>query len=92
MNCWPCCQQLMRAGALQRLFERFDAILRERGSLAMGGQIATVNEARRPRLSRGEKETIKRGDTPADWSQAKRSQMDTEGRWRIKRGQAADAG
>jgi transposase, IS5 family len=38
----------------RRLFARFDAILRERGYLAMGGQIvdAMVIEARRPRLSR----------------------------------------
>ena len=36
---WLYREQLMRAGALQRLFERFDAILRERGYLAMGGQI-----------------------------------------------------
>lgn len=66
---WLYREQLTRAGALQRLFDRFDAILRERGYLAMGGQIvdATVIEARRPRLSRAEKETIKRGGTPADW-------------------------
>ena len=85
---WLYREQLMRAGALQRLFERFDAILRERGYLAMGGQIvdATVIEARRPRLSRGEKETIKSGGTPADWSKAKRAQVDRDGRWTIKRG------
>jgi transposase len=87
---WLYREQLMRAGALQRLFGRFDAILRERGYLAMGGQIvdATVIEARRPRLSGAEKETIKRGGTPADWSQAKRAQVDHDGRWTIKRGRS----
>jgi transposase, IS5 family len=85
---WLYREQLTRAGALQGLFDRFDAILRERGYLAMGGQIvdATVIEARRPRLSGAEKETIKRGGTPADWSQAKRAQVDHDGRWTIKRG------
>jgi IS5 family transposase len=85
---WLYREQLMRAGALQRLFERFDAVLRERGYLAMGGQIvdATVIEARRPRLSRAEKETIKSGGTPADWLKAKRAQVDRDGRWTIKRG------
>src|SRR5512134_3840388 len=48
---WLYREQLTRAGAIDRLFERFDAVLRERGYLAMGGQIvdATVVEARRPR-------------------------------------------
>ena len=53
---WLYREQLTRAGALRGLFGRFDAILRERGYLAMGGQIvdATVIEARRPRVSRRE--------------------------------------
>ena len=44
---WLLREQLVRAGAFDRLFERFDAILRERGFLAMGGQIvyATIVEA-----------------------------------------------
>src|SRR5579875_2155635 len=45
---WLYREQLTRAGALVRAFERFDAALRERGYLAMGGQIvdATLIEAR----------------------------------------------
>ena len=44
---WLYREQLTKAGALQRAFHRFDAMLRERGYLAMGGQIvdATVIEA-----------------------------------------------
>ena len=80
--------QLTRAGAIDRLFERFDAILRERGFLAMGGQIvdATVIEARRPRLNRAEKETITGGGVPSDWNQARTRQIDRDGRWTLKRG------
>jgi IS5 family transposase len=54
----------------------------------MGGQIveATVVEARRPRRSEGDKTTVKGGGVPAGWSPAKRAQMDTDGRWTIKRG------
>jgi transposase, IS5 family len=54
---WLFREQLTRAGELTRLFERFDAALRERGYLALGGQIvdATVIEARRPRLAKEEK-------------------------------------
>ncbi|MBI2347051.1 MAG: IS5 family transposase [Deltaproteobacteria bacterium] len=85
---WLFREHLVRAGAFDRLFVRFDAALRERGYLAMGGQIvdATVIEARRPRLTRAEKDTIKGGGTPAEWSPARRAQIDTDGRWTIKRG------
>ena len=46
---WLFREQLTRAGAVRRLFDRFDAVLNDRGYLAMGGQIvdATVIEARR---------------------------------------------
>ena len=85
---WLFREQLTRAGAVQRLFDRFDAVLNDRGYLAMGGQIvdATVIEARRPRLSATEKAAIKGGGTPEGWSKAKRAQMDRDGRWTLKRG------
>lgn len=85
---WLFREQLTRAGAIERLFARFDALLREAGYLAMGGQIvdATVVQARRPRLSKDEKTTLKGGGVPEGWSKAKRAQMDTEGRWTLKRG------
>ena len=85
---WLYREQLTRAGALARAFERFDAVLRERGYLAMGGQIvdATVVEARRPRLSRDEKQAVREGNVPADWSKARTRQIDCDGRWTIKRG------
>jgi IS5 family transposase len=82
-----------RAGAIERLFARFDRVLREAGYLAMGGQIvdATVIQARRRRLTRSEKATIKGGGVPSCWSKAKRAQMDTEGRWTLKRGRKRSA-
>ena len=85
---WLCREQLTRAGALAGAFERFDTMLREGGYLAMGGQIvdATVIEARRPRLSRDEKATLREGGTPAGWSKARTRQIDRDGRWTIKRG------
>ena len=44
----------------------------------MSGQIidATVIEARRPHLTRAEKDTIKGGGTPAEWTPARRAQID----------------
>ncbi len=54
----------------------------------MGGQIvdATVIEARRPRLTKVEKDTIKDGGIPAEWKPARRAQIDRDGRWTLKRG------
>jgi transposase, IS5 family len=89
---WLFREQLIRAGAFDRLFQRFDAALKERGYLAMGGQIvdATVIEARRPRLTEAEKATLKSGGTPADWKPARRAQIDRDGRWTLKRGRKRD--
>jgi transposase, IS5 family len=90
---WLFREQLARAGAVERLFGRFDAVLRAAGYLAMGGQIvdATVIQARRPRLTKDEKATVKGGAVPAGWSKAKRAQMDTDGRWTLKRGRKRSA-
>jgi transposase, IS5 family len=85
---WLFREQLTRAKAVERLFARFDAVLRDAGYLAKGGQIvdATVVQARRPRLSKDEKAMVKGGAVPEGWSKAKRAQMDTDGRWTLKRG------
>jgi hypothetical protein len=47
---WLFREQLTRAGAIEGLFRRFDAVLRDAGYLAMGGQIvdASVIQVRRP--------------------------------------------
>jgi len=90
---WLFREQLARAGAVEHLFARFDAVLRARGWLAMGGQIvdATVIEARRPRLTQAEKDTIKGGGVPSEWKPARRAQIDRDGRWTIKRGRKREA-
>ena len=90
---WLFRDQLSRAGAMERLFQRFAAVLRDAGYLAMGGQIvdATVVEARRPRLSKDEKATVKGGAVPEGWSKAKWAQMDIDGRWILKRGRRRPA-
>jgi IS5 family transposase len=62
---WLYREQLARAGTAKRLFARFDVLLKGKGWLAMDGQIidATLIEARRPRLTQAEKDTIKGGST-----------------------------
>ena len=88
---WLFREQLTRAGVLERLFARFDQLLHARGYLAMGGQIidATVIEARRPRLTKDEKATLRDGGTPPGWSKARTRQIDRDGRWTIRRGKKA---
>ena len=85
---WLFREQLTRAGAIERLFARFDAALKDKGLLAMGGQIldATVVQARPARLTVEEKAAIRGGETPADWSPARRAQIDRDARWTLKRG------
>jgi IS5 family transposase len=85
---WLYREQLARAGAVERLFARFDELLRAKGWLAMGGQIvdATIIEARRPRLTQAEKDTLRGGGTPVEWKPARRAQIDRDGRWTLKRG------
>jgi hypothetical protein len=60
---WLYREQLARASTAEELFARFRRVLRAKGWLAMGGQImdATVIEARRRRLTRAEKDTIRGG-------------------------------
>ena len=49
----------------------FDGFLKDKGYLAMGGQIidATIVSAPKQHNSREENETIKEGETPEDWKQ-----------------------
>ena len=48
-------------------------------------------EARRPRLTQAEKDTLKGGGTPANWKPARRAQIDRDGRWTLKRGKKREA-
>src|ERR687898_3403107 len=90
---WLFREQLTQAGAIERLFASFDAVLRQAGYLAMAGQIvdATVVEARRPRLTQDEKATVKGGGVPEAWSQARRAELGWDGRWTLKRGRRRPA-
>ena len=85
---WLFREQLTQAGAIERLFRRFDTALKNKGLLAMDGQIldATVVQARPPRLGAEEKAVIHDGRTPAGWSPARQAQIDRNARWTLKRG------
>ena len=87
---WLFRELLVRAGAIDALFDAFDARLREHGYLAMSGQIvdASIIQAPKQRNTKEEREAIKEGRVPEDWSDkpAKLRQKDRDARWTMKRG------
>jgi IS5 family transposase len=87
---WLFRELLTRARAIDGLFARFDAHLRDRGYLAMGGQMidASIVAVPRQRTTDAEKADLKAGRIPEDWAAkpAKLRQKDRDGRWTLKRG------
>jgi transposase, IS5 family len=85
---WLYREALAKADAVEELFGLFDAYLKDKGYLAMGGQIidATIVAAPKQHNSREENEAIKEGKTPEDWKQkpAKNRQKDKDARWTKK--------
>jgi transposase len=66
---WLFREKLTKAGAIGRLFERFDATLRRSGYIAMSGQIADASLIAAPcqRNTEDEKKAIKEGRIPDNW-------------------------
>jgi transposase, IS5 family len=85
---WLYREALAKAGAVEELFDLFDTHLKDKGYLAMGGQIidATIVSAPKQHNSREENEAIKEGKTPEDWKSnpAKNRQKDKDARWTKK--------
>lgn len=87
---WLFREKLTKANALKTLFNRFDHHLRERGYLAMSGQIvdASLVAAPRQHITDEEKKEIKEGRIPTDWKTkiAKLRHKDRDARWTVKQG------
>lgn len=85
---WLFRESLVRAGAIDNLFARFDKHLSKSGYLAKGGQIvdATIIQAPRQHNSQDEKAAIKAGEIPEAWQDkpAKLAQKDRDARWTVK--------
>ena len=85
---WLFRKHLTQAGAVDKLFARFDKHLNKAGYLALGGQIvdATIVAAPKQRNSDGEKADIKVGRVPEEWKDkpAKLRQKDRDARWTVK--------
>jgi IS5 family transposase len=85
---WLFRERLTEAGAVRRLFDRFDAAVRAAGYIPMSGQIvdASLVAAPKQRNSDSEKAEIKAGCIPPAWKgkAAKLRQKDRDARWTVK--------
>ncbi len=88
---WLFREKVAQAGAVEKLFARFDRYLGEHGLMASGGQMidASIIPVPRQRNNRKENEAIKAGDVPEGWedSPAKLRQKDMDARWTVKNNQ-----
>jgi len=85
---WLFRERLTQAGVIERLFDRFDATLRNAGYLPMSGQVldATLLAAPKPRNINAEKADLCEGRIPQDWQDkpSKLSHKDRHARWTLK--------
>jgi len=89
---WAFRERLIRAGAIEVLFARFDLAIREAGYIPMSGQIvdASLIPAPKQRNTEGERQDVKAGRVPDDWKDnpAKLRQKDIDARWTVQFGKA----
>lgn len=85
---WLYRERLSQKGLIEKLFASFDQALKDRGYLAMSGQIvdASIISAPRQRMTKEEKEIVKEGKIPETWetNPSKRAQKDRDARWVMK--------
>ncbi|BCI66616.1 IS5 family transposase ISMac22 [Acetobacter aceti] len=85
---WLFRERLTQAGAIEILFNRFDATLRNAGYLPMSGQIldATLVAAPKQRNTNAEKADMREGRIPQDWQDkpSKLSHKDRHARGTLK--------
>ncbi|WP_264779075.1 IS5 family transposase, partial [Gluconobacter sphaericus] len=85
---WLFRERLTQAGAIERLFDRFDATLRNAGYLPMSGQIldATLVVVPKQRNTNGEKADLRAGRIPEGWEgkPVKLSHQNRHARWPLK--------
>lgn len=85
---WLFRERLAQAGAVEKLFARFDRHLEEQGLMASGGQMidASIIPVPKQRNRRDENEAIKADETPQEWQNdpAKLRQKDVDARWTVK--------
>ena len=85
---WHFKEMLTRAKAIEKLFNKFDEYLTNRGVISKEGSIvdASFVEVPRQRNTREENKSIKDGEIPPEWKENphKLRQKDTDARWTTK--------
>lgn len=85
---WLWRERFKKQKLMEKIFKQFDEALKEKGYLAMSGQIidASIVQAPRQRLRQEEKEDISQGHIPEAWidNPHKLSQKDRDARWILK--------
>lgn len=84
---WLFRETLRKAGAVEKLFKRFDEMLAAQGFGASGGQMidATFVEVPRQRNGRDDHKHIKETSTaPAGWDDKKKAHKDVDAKWTKK--------
>jgi len=87
---WRFKERIAVAGAADVIFDEVNRQLAEHGYIARCGQIidASIVEAPRQHLSREEKQVVEAGETPENWTPAKRRQKDPDASWTKKHGRS----
>lgn len=85
---WEFRERLTESGSMELLFNRFEALLEEKGIMGKEGSLvdASFVEVPRQRNSREENKLIKEGKVPDEWEDNpnKLSQKDTDAKWTKK--------
>lgn len=86
---WAFKNQLAQAGGAAALFAEVQRQLTAAGLIAKGGQIvdATIVTAPKVHLTKDEKASVDKGETPAHWSAKQAAHKDTDAHWTAKRQQ-----
>lgn len=85
---WLFREALTQAGAMERLFKKFNRHLEKKGLMAHKGSIvdASFVEVPRQRNTRDENQAIRNGEIPEEWKDDKLRQKDVDARWTKKHG------
>ncbi len=85
---WLFRERLVKAGATDGLFKRFDATIRAAGYMPMSKQLidSTCIAAPKQRNTKEEKPALKAGETPVHWkvNPSTNRQKDKDARWTVK--------
>ena len=85
---WYFREALTKSAVIDKAFVLFRDRLRDHGYMLQEGKIVDASLVKAPiqRNSRDENAQIKEGEIPKDWSDAKKSQKDTDATWTMKHG------